>query len=269
MSLEEQTDLHSIERTLFTLYRTQEDKTTFADLTGFFGGKYPLLAYLMFIKDRSRYLPIRPTKFDAFFANMGVRFTTSHACSWHNYSIYLDLMAQVKTMLGEVLEAEVTLLDAHSFAWITSGQMVDAGVQPSLQDYNDLSESERDAVVKARRGQGRFRSELLRYWSDACAVTNCAEPTLLKASHIKPWVKSSLLERTDVYNGLLLSPNLDAAFDSGHITFDEDGVIVLSPKLTKKDAEALGFHEGMRLRRMDDEHRGFLAYHRQNIFRDS
>lgn len=266
VAVEDGSNPHDIERILFRLYRTEHDDDSFSDLIDFFGKSYPLIAYLMFIKDRSRYLPIAPTTFDNFFNKMGVNFATTQKCSWENYSTYLDLIAQLKAMLTEVLETEVTLLDAHSFAWILSKQMVKAGAKPNFADYDDLSASEREAIVKARIGQGRFRNDLLAYWS-SCAVTGCKQAGLLKASHIKPWAQASLMERTYMYNGLFLSPNLDTAFDSGYISFNADGKILLSPQLTDEDAQALSIGEGMRLRKMETEHGGFLAYHREHIFR--
>jgi len=87
---------------------------------------------------------------------------------------------------------------------------------------NELTPTEKDALVKARRGQGKFREAVLSYWGN-CAVSNCSELFLLRASHIKPWKDSTNTERLDRYNGLLLNPNLDAAFDKGLISFADDG----------------------------------------------
>ena len=43
---------------------------------------------------------------------------------------------------------------------------------------------------------------------------------------MKPWAKcASDDERLDVFNGLLLSANLDAAFDAGLVTFDDAGLM--------------------------------------------
>jgi len=60
---------------------------------------------------------------------------------------------------------------------------------------------------------------LLDLWEGRCAVTGLAVPELLRASHIKPWADCETdAERLDVYNGFLLAPHLDAAFDLGFIT---------------------------------------------------
>lgn len=66
-----------------------------------------------------------------------------------------------------------------------------------------LSATTRRALIDARRGQGRFRSELDDYWGHACAVTNCKVRAVLRASHIKPWRLASNAERLDPANGIL------------------------------------------------------------------
>ena len=91
-------------------------------------------------------------------------------------------------MLAEALSSDVTLLDAHSFAWILSAQMESKGKLADVAEYLDLSSTEREAIVKSRIGQGQFRESLINYWS-ACAVIGCKEAKLLRASHIKPWAE--------------------------------------------------------------------------------
>lgn len=89
-----------------------------------------------------------------------------------------------------------------------------------------LPETERKSIIQSRLGQGVFRKCLIEYWK-GCAVTECKFSPLLKASHIKPWSKSTNQERLDVFNGLLLAPNIDAAFDIGYVSFDEKGKIII------------------------------------------
>jgi hypothetical protein len=81
------------------------------------------------------------------------------------------------------------------------------------------SKTTKKALIDARRGQGRFRADLIDYWKHGCAFTRLREEDLLRASHIKPWCDSTDEERLDVFNGLLLIPNLDLAFDKGFITY--------------------------------------------------
>jgi len=123
-------------------------------------------------------------------------------------------------------------------------------------------ETERHALIDARRGQGKFRLGLLDVWGE-CAVSGCKEHALLRASHIQPWRDSSNINRLNVDNGLLLSASLDAAFDRWLISFEDDGRILISSLLSAEDAAAVGIHSGMRLRKVPKGSLKFLAIHRQ------
>lgn len=258
--------LKVIEKCFFDLYREERDEQAFDELVDVFGKAYSLLAYLFFLKDRSKYLPIATLYFDQSFEALGANFKTARQCSWKNYSNYRALIGELKTMLIESLSGEVALLDAHSFAWMLSRQLKPENKLADVQEYLSLSSTEREAIVKARVGQGRFRESLIEYWS-ACAVTGCAEPALLIASHIKPWATATLAERLSFYNGLLLSPTLDACFDSGFISFDDDGTILLSERFKAEDASALNIHSDMALKRLEPEHKKYLAFHRAHVFK--
>jgi hypothetical protein len=130
----------------------------------------------------------------------------------------------------------------------------------------DLSTTEREAVRLSRIGQGRLRESLLALWG-RCAVTGCEETQVLRASHLKPWAKSTNRERLDPHNGLLLSPNLDAALDAGLVTFDDEGRILLSSQLSSQDATSLGIDPKMKMSLVDKRHLKYLRYHRQEIFK--
>lgn len=132
--------------------------------------------------------------------------------------------------------------------------------------YKNLSKTERETLILSRIGQGEFRFGLIRYWKK-CAVTGCDSLPLLRASHIKPWRDSDNTERLDTYNGLLLAPYLDSAFDRGYISFDNNGEILISGKLNNDSKNKLGIHSGMKLRRVEESHHKYLEYHRQEVFR--
>ncbi len=132
-------------------------------------------------------------------------------------------------------------------------------------EFNNLV-TEVEAVVKQRRHQEEYRSKLENYWDNACAVTGVRIPEILRASHAKPWKDSSDTEKLDVFNGFLLCANLDALFDKGLITFDDEGKIIISPKLTDNQISSLSL-QNMHLRKIDPRHLPYLAYHRENIFK--
>ncbi|MEP6653195.1 MAG: HNH endonuclease [Myxococcales bacterium] len=128
--------------------------------------------------------------------------------------------------------------------------------------------TEAERLVVQRVGQDVFRGGLVDYWEGRCAVTGLAVTDLLRASHIKPWaVCASDAERLDVFNGLLLAPHLDTAFDRGYITVADDGIVVVSNLLTDFDREVLGLAAPTRVTRLTDGHRAYLPWHRAKVFR--
>ncbi len=135
-------------------------------------------------------------------------------------------------------------------------------ISEQLQDLPD-EKTTRKAIVDARIGQGPFRLDLISMWS-GCAVTDTTTLAMLKASHIKPWRNASNTERLDKFNGLLLSANLDSAFDSGLISFEDNGKILISSSFS--EADKFSISPEMTLKQVFDENKPYLAYHRQNVF---
>ncbi|MCF0217146.1 MAG: HNH endonuclease [Fibrobacteraceae bacterium] len=122
--------------------------------------------------------------------------------------------------------------------------------------------------VKRRVGQDVYREALENYWKNACAVTGCTLRESLRASHAKPWADCENAEEClSAYNGFLLTANLDALFDKGLITFDDEGRIVISESISSMDLSALGIVANMRLRWVDEKHKPFLKYHREHVWK--
>ena len=122
--------------------------------------------------------------------------------------------------------------------------------------------TDREAVIKQRVAQGRFRLLLLQFWCSACSVTGSGDASMLIASHIKPWRACEDGERVDPFNGLLLTPNLDRAFDKGYISFADDGRVLIQSG-REDSLRDFSIHAGIRLRKVDDRHRRYLAEHRR------
>jgi len=146
----------------------------------------------------------------------------------------------------------------------------DPGDNPAfvaLLDAQGLSETEREALIKMRVGQGWFRSALITRWS-GCALSHVRDTSYLIASHIKPWSRCvTRAERLSPDNGILLNPNIDRLFDRGMISFDDRFEILLSPKLTATDGMHLGALPGARLRKRTFAGMlPFLKWHRDNLF---
>jgi hypothetical protein len=130
--------------------------------------------------------------------------------------------------------------------------------------------TEAERMVVQRVGQDLFRSALLDYWQGRCSVSGLAVPSLLRASHIKPWAKcASDNERLDVFNGLLLAPHLDALFDGGWISFSDQGGMLVSKHLSADARTQLGINSAWSIQGMKSSHMGYLAHHREHEFRQS
>jgi hypothetical protein len=141
-----------------------------------------------------------------------------------------------------------------------------AEIDAVKMQLESLSETERKAVIMARVGQGVFRQRLLQAWEGRCAVTDATLLPVLVASHIKPWMVASNEERLDAANGLLLVGTLDRLFDTGLITFEDDGAVRISPLVPSEDYPALGLSAELKLRHVPEASRPYLAVHRADFF---
>ena len=141
---------------------------------------------------------------------------------------------------------------------------IETDVEQILQ-AGEINNTEKTALLKARIGQGSFRQKLIALWG-GCAATGYKDTAMLVASHIKPWRISSNSERLDAYNGLLLLPNLDKAFDAGFISFKANGQIIISPLL--KEPECLGITKSLTIKPKPQNHH-YLEFHRDTVFRSS
>lgn len=132
-------------------------------------------------------------------------------------------------------------------------------------ELTPLTRTERQAVTKARIGQGMFRELLLEMW-EGCAVTDIKLQNVLRASHIKPWRFSSNSERLNPYNGLLLLPQYDQLFDKGLISFDDRGKLIRSRAIEHIEPQRLGINLNDQLRSVSRRHLAFLDYHHAEVF---
>ena len=132
-----------------------------------------------------------------------------------------------------------------------------------IEATDNITDTEKQRLVSTRVGQGWFRNQLIKYWGE-CAITGCDDVSVLRASHIKPWSVSNNQERLDVYNGLLLSPNLDVLFDKGYIGFDDSGKIIISEKITDANIKKLGVNRDLQIS-LVKKHIKFLRWHRRYV----
>ncbi len=117
----------SLETILFNFYKSKIKDSEGFDQFIDEGLSYQFIAYLFFIKDSQRFMPISQERFDKIFEEIGLAdFKTSGNASWDNYSTFNDIIKQVRNFL-RTKDSNATLLDAHSFLWILGNQMKQAG----------------------------------------------------------------------------------------------------------------------------------------------
>lgn len=102
-----------------------------------------------------------------------------------------------------------------------------AGVSSSLPDtkpvVGHIDGGRRSAQVRARIGQGLFRTALLQKYGLSCAVTGPCPAEALEAAHVLPF---STHESHDVEEGLLLRTDIHRLFDAGQIAINPDTLAV-------------------------------------------
>jgi len=131
---------------------------------------------------------------------------------------------------------------------------------------DDAGETEKEQVVKARRGQGVFRTRV-KEKETRCRVTGVDVNAILVASHIKPWSKCTNNERLDGNNGLLLSPHVDKLFDLGWISFTKTGDILYFNEATIELMKTWGIDTSINVGSFSREQAGYLEYHRLKVFK--
>src|SRR5215813_7464903 len=134
-----------------------------------------------------------------------------------------------------------------------------------LNADRSLPETTREALIKARIGQGLFR-ENVEASELGCRVTGVTDKRFLVASHIKPWRVGSNDERLDGANGLILSPHIDKLFDHGWISFADDGDLLIAPSCPRDVITKWNVASAVAKRAFSAEQKKYLAYHREYIF---
>lgn len=180
-----------------------------------------------------------------------------------NQAIYL-------ASISDALGLELLRLTGMTGLVTADKRVADAPSAPVLQDIeqiqlsSDVTETQRTQLVQARIGQGIFRAQvLLRH--PVCRVTGVTDKRLLRASHIKSWKESDNFERLDGANGIMLSPHVDALFDLGLMSFEDDGTKLIRNDLPKEVIDRWALPKSSDVVPFDHEQRTYLHEHRERL----
>jgi hypothetical protein len=219
--------------------------------------------------------PIRPKQhIDSIRPLLPKKYSPLQASGDGLQSVYLaelptDLATLLLTLLQDAgntiqLENQPAIEASHRDQVIAQVEEV---VESSIANTPDITVTEKEQIIKARKGQGRFRENVQRF-EKACRVSGVNNPQFLIASHIKPWRVATNQERLDGQNGLFLSPHIDFLFDRGFISFADNGTLLISPIAEADSLRRLGividgpFIVGS----FSPKQKEYLSYHRRNIF---
>jgi hypothetical protein len=145
------------------------------------------------------------------------------------------------------------------------GKLAEKAIEERLWQRSDIAPRERQELISARVGQGIFR-ERVEQTETACRVTGILDRRYLRATHIKPWKDADDREKLDGFNGLLLSPHMHHLFARGHISFTDDGTLLISRHLNPYVRTAWGLERPVAPHAFTPQQRGYLHHHRQQVF---
>jgi len=111
-----------------------------------------------------------------------------------------------------------------------------------IEKYTEeLEGKEKEAVVKVRINQDKFREKLINKYKKCC-LCNVNMNELLVASHIH-----------------------DKLFDRGYISFDDTGRILISERLDDNNRMYMNITAKMKID-ITEENIKYIKYHRKNVF---
>ncbi|WP_070138417.1 DUF3883 domain-containing protein [Crocinitomix algicola] len=116
---EEKTNLDKVEEILFRFYTSSvNNEDYFEKLKQLFGARFSLIAYLFFLKDGRKFLPISTSNFEYAFNQVGLGLKLKSRANWPTYLSFLNRVREVQKLIEVQMDEEITLIDAHSFLWL-------------------------------------------------------------------------------------------------------------------------------------------------------
>ena len=192
-------------------------------------------------------------------------------------SIYLtELSSNLAEVLSGLIGEEIKPLLAGraADAAVEDGRLVtgddldvwERRLEEQVEADVSVTETDREAIVRARVGQGLFKQRVIQIQSQ-CRITGVDDLSHLVASHCKPWRDSSNEEPLNGENGLLLTPSIDHLFDRGFIGFEDSGELIVSPVAHKPSLQKMGVETTRLLNvgKFTQGQRKFLDYHRNSV----
>lgn len=176
-------------------------------------------------------------------------------------------LASIQDELGQLL---LKFAQSNNISFLSSieenkNEIEEAKIFEEIITAN-LESTEKEQLIKARKGQGKFRQNVEKF-ENKCRVSGVSAKNLLIASHIKPWRISSNTERLDGNNGLLLSPHIDKLFDQGWISFLANGDLISANNEVAIILSLWRIKLSINVGSFSNKQIEYLQYHNQNVYK--
>ena len=240
------------ERVLYDVFlgAQHEESVTFANAVKTFGAKYDTLAFLYFVKDDTRFLPISPGHFDNGFSLLGIDYSTSYKCSWENYQGFISIIKEIRTVMEEYLPVRgvIRLIDAHSFVWIVQQDKF-ASWKPEEEEERLIEHRTEEclqAVISGKRDRRSITANVFARSAEVVKATKkraggicqyCGKPAPFTDQKGEPYLEVHHIEwlsrggEDSTSNTVALCPNCHSRM---HILDDENDIKVLKQAITAK-----------------------------------
>ncbi len=236
---------------IFRSIGSDAEEKAFHEAKTVFGGTYDTLAYLFFVKDSSRFLPISCGNFEKSLASIGIHYQLSRKCSWENYNGFINIVQEIKNVLQDIIpDVEIRLIDAHTFLWVINedaratdflnwnpDKPISVNIEDSTEKWLELKASG-NAVRKNHMTSYIVRNtEVARITKErakgVCQLCGCPAPfcdksgrPYLEAHHVI-WLSKGGADSTD--NTVALCPNCHTKM---HVLDDQHDIAKLQSILT-------------------------------------
>ena len=182
-----------------------------------------------------------------------------------NQVVYLtELPEPLALVLGKLIGPEYSAVTKAAIEEEPTG--ADDVAEETLSARADIPETQKLQLIRARRGQGLFRSRV-ELVEAGCRVSGLTDRQHLRASHIMPWRVANDAQKLDGNNGLMLSPHVDHLFDKGFISFADGGSLLISAQVPDSLIKAWMIQMTAAPRPFNEQQAGYLKYHRDELFR--
>lgn len=155
------------------------------------------------------------------------RYVASYGAQWQAVDGALPF-SMIEPMLDRAQQNAVRRCDPEKLRQVLAGIAVPFP-QTAASRSSAAKAGRRQALVRVRNGQAKFRKGLLERYGLRCAVSGPCPAAVLQAAHLRAFAKH---ETHDLDEGLLLRSDLHQLFDTGLMAINPETLAVeLAPSL--------------------------------------